>query len=329
VITVQLNEAEFDREYLAAIKSCFGSWGDENTFNWVFRRKLSFPASDMMVLRSADGELLAGSGVTHRRLALANGNTIGIGIMTGSWTLPAARRQGCFGRISAESLSLTRERGGALLVAFVTEDNASARRLKAAGAALVPAHYVFTTVETSRPRNAVAIHTVPLMAQTGARMHEITANAGRNSVHFVYPTFDDFMSQIVKRPDPSEIVGDAVGNMCAIEQVNDTDRIQLMACPANDDRSAETFLAALLARALDRGRRMFLYTTNPTVFSVTQRLGLGHKPGFITLLVADEGRLREAAGVTAEWSGDCSTALADPESDWRLGPWEIQSGDRS
>ena len=89
MLNVTFNPPQIEEDYLECLNACFEGWGNHRTFNWIFRRKLSFPDTDLMILKNEKHGLLAGSGITYRLIRLPNSNTITIGIMTGSWTLPS------------------------------------------------------------------------------------------------------------------------------------------------------------------------------------------------------------------------------------------------
>jgi GNAT superfamily N-acetyltransferase len=149
MLTCERNPAAFAETYLKNLNTAFGSWGNTELYEWVFQRECGSFAPEQLILRDESNEVLAGSGVSYRRLILPNGNAMDVGIMTGSWTLPAARGRGCFTRIIEESRLLCADRGCGLLLAFVTQDNPSRRALERAGSALFPSRYVFGTVEDS------------------------------------------------------------------------------------------------------------------------------------------------------------------------------------
>ena len=120
MITVAVNPNGIAEEYLKCLNVCFSGWGDRQKYDWYFRRKTAYPDADLMILKQ-DNNLAAGSAVTYRRVAFANDSEVTVGIMTGSWTLPQFRNQGCFARIIEESLRLTALKGGALLLGFLTK----------------------------------------------------------------------------------------------------------------------------------------------------------------------------------------------------------------
>ncbi len=326
---VYFNPPGIKKEYLCGLNACFGHWGDKKSFDWVFGRKLSFPDTDLMIVTDDNQELLAGSGITYRLLKLPNGNSITIGIMTGSWTLPAARCKGCFTRIIESSLEQTATRGGALLIAFVTQDNASTRRLTAAGSLLVPGYYIFSTPETPCPQNSGRLETVSPSGDTIAEIREISSSAGINRVHFVYPRTEDFLSQIVDRPDSTTILRDPCGNMAVVESVGETDRLQYLALSTKKPADVCSFLTSMLAFVLGKERKMFLYTADRTTLDAAQKLGMGHKPGYITLLTADDRLLQRAVRDGSGKKGREQPAPADTGEYPFTGQWHVHSGDRA
>jgi hypothetical protein len=126
VITIKRNPAGMEAVYIECLNACFDGWGGPGMYRWCFARTGGSHPADLMVLEE-DGHLIAGSVINYRHVSLANNAAILVAVMTGSWTLPAARQNGCFKRIIQGSLALAEERGAALLLAFVTESNPSSR----------------------------------------------------------------------------------------------------------------------------------------------------------------------------------------------------------
>src|SRR4051812_19943519 len=124
MLTIDRNPDGIGSEYLRSLNACFPHWGDETVYNWCFERPVAGLKADQMIIR-LNGSVIAGSAVSYRTIRFPHGPTALAGIMTGSWTLPEARGQGCFTRMIEESVSLAASRGCAGLLAFVTEDNPS------------------------------------------------------------------------------------------------------------------------------------------------------------------------------------------------------------
>ena len=130
---VILNPSDYKETYINYLNSCFPNWGNEVVYNWVFERQVGDNASDILLLKNEEGEVIAGSSITYRTVTTPNGLVVNFGIMTGSWTLPNARGKGCFSQIISESKRICFAKNVPYLTAFVTETNASYRRLKDAG----------------------------------------------------------------------------------------------------------------------------------------------------------------------------------------------------
>lgn len=129
---VIINPENYENEYLNYLNTCFPNWGNKTTFDWIFNRKCGLKSADFLILKDDENQVIAGSAVTYRQLKLADKSVVDIGIMTGSWTLPEARGKGCFSQIIEESKIICSNNNVTYLTAFVTDVNASYRRLKEA-----------------------------------------------------------------------------------------------------------------------------------------------------------------------------------------------------
>lgn len=295
---------EGNREkYLAMLDEAFGDWGDERQYRWAFERDAGAGRADLMVLHEA-GEWLAGSAVTYRRVRDAGENETTVGIMTGSWTLPASRGRGMFARIIQASRKFVAERGGSHLLAFVTHDNASRRRLEAAGSWMVPTHYVFANEET--PRHESSVEWRLATGVEVAELHERVESARRGRARFSYPDTDAFRSQHLMRANATEVLATDAGDFVIIEAAGSNDRMQLFV--PSEGASLEGLLGGLLARTQARGRGFFYFSARRGEEGVAATLGLVHKPGFLTVIPA---------------SSEASGNIPEP-----LRAWWIDSGDR-
>jgi len=323
MITTQYNPPDIQDQYLRCLNQVFGNWGDAEKYFWYFQRKTAFPNSDVLVLKNGD-QLLAGSGVSYRRIRFSNGGEAVIGIMSGSWTLPEARGQGCFTRIIEESIQLTAQKGGAMLIAFVTEDNASFRQLAKAGSALFPSTYIFSTPDTPRPKHAAALHVAETSVGMANEIQEKLKTRYTDRIHFVYPSPKDLSDNFFRRAAPTEVLQDEAGGIAVIETKPDTYLLQLYA-----SGNHKACIASVLNRAFEDGRKFFMFSTRNDVTDICREMGLGIKPGYVTVLMTDESKLRSAKNISAKWTSDNSTPLAKQESEWFLGAWDVQSGDRT
>lgn len=243
-------DPEDRRRYVAGLETAFGTWGDYDRFAWAFDRSCGAGPADLAVLVDPQGRWVAGSAVTYRLVRAPSGEVEAAGIMTSSWTLPAARGRGCLTHFVEWSREMARARGSGLLFAFMTDTNPSRRRLAAAGADLVPTWYA----SWDAPGGGEAPRLPSPSGDQLARLAERAPTPVSDAHTITYPDADAWAGQFLRRPDPVEVV--AVPGGCAvIECAVGTDR--LLAAIA-DDRAARPLdpaavLATLTASAARRG----------------------------------------------------------------------------
>jgi hypothetical protein len=324
----EINPDGIDEEYLRCLNACFPNWGGKAVFDWVFYRELPpDPLPDRFVL-TEDGKLLAGSAITYRSMRLPNGSTIRIGIMTGSWTLPAARGRGCFSRVIEESIRITKDREGSILLAFVTEENPSCRQLQKAGAALFPTSYLIADDEPGSYRDETSeerlIPNAPDDELRTSFQHWTTGRNGKCT--FAYSSFDAWNRQFVLRPWETHVLQDTTGSFAVLEKHATTDRIN--ASWGSSRERERRFLSNLRARALTEGRKVFVFSTDFDFSASCKEAGFLERPGFLTAIVTDLQRLGHALEVATLSESFENQLLADASSRWFLGGWNLQSGDR-
>lgn len=274
--------AQEDGRYLEALQSCFGGWGGETEFDWYFRRPFGGAVADRFVIAD-EGEWIAGSAVSWRRLAEPDGTERAVGIMTGSWTLPAARGRGCFAAIIEHSRQLCVERGADWLLAFVTRDNPSRRQLERAGSLMIPTDYLWSEEGAEAPEAGPEPRPVepePALLETLWRRH---AAQGEGRMRFLYEDPAAWAGQLVERPLPTDLLRvEGLGEML-VERHSLFDRI-LATVPLEPDQRL-ALARAIWARALRNRRRFFAFTSRPDeAEALRAACGLGGVPGFITLL---------------------------------------------
>jgi hypothetical protein len=284
VLNAVINPVGVVDEYLHGLNRSFGHWGDRSVYRWAFERQVGAPAADLMVLHGESGPV-AGSAVSYRRIRHTGGEMLA-GIMTGSWTLPEARGRGAFAQAIQESRRLTAARGGAALLAFVTHDNASRRRLVAAGCAEVPTFYVASTDTTTAPDGAPPVHADEAGPAELFRAHERWVQEAPGA-HVIYPSVAEWASQFLERALPVECVRVA-GAHCLVERAAASDRVLWIAGP--DPAAA---VAALLARASGAGRQLFFFTCDQALAQAGAALNMVARPGSLTVISAgdDEAEL--------------------------------------
>jgi GNAT superfamily N-acetyltransferase len=274
-----------DSRYLAALNQCFDGWGGQPEFGWYFERPFEGRIADRFVLAD-DEEWIAGSAVTWRRVKGAQGSHP-VGIMTGSWTLPAARGKGCFARIIELSLERCAERGAAWLLAFVTEENKSRSVLEKAGSTMVPTAYIWSEEGASAEGRAALLREAE--ADSGLvdalwRRHEALRGSG---LHFAYDSAEAWRAQFIDRTNPTLILThDSLGSV-VVERHGAFDRV--IASLPNEASDRLALERAVIDRTIAAGRRFFTFTSDSNHSAALRALpGIGGVGGFLTILPVGE-----------------------------------------
>lgn len=320
---LQINPPGVEGLFEQSLRACFPQWGDATVSQWFFVRTAGGAPADRLVVAHR-GALLAGTALTHRRLRLAPGVEVPVGILTAAWTLPQARNQGLFSRLAAESVKLGRERGLALILAFVTDLNPSSRALARLGFAAVPAAYSLahpgSTPHRTPPPSVVITHD----SEAGDLAERARARRSQ-SVRIVYRTVQEWSSQFLERPYPTRILRLQRDARAVVEEVGDTDRIQFLLGESEDWRAV---LESIRGWCAMRQRSAFLYSTTPEIGQAATDAGFESKGGCIRVAVADVAVLAGALGMTGQGVPAGARDLVDPTSPWFLGDWDVQAGDK-
>ena len=197
-----VNPENYTQNYLKYLNECFSNWGNIEAFDWVINREFDNMNPDFFIIQSDQDAVLAGSAISYRNIKFPDNSIQKIGIMTGSWTLPISRGLGCFTASIKKSSELAAIKNASFLTAFVTESNASFRRLKEAGSILIPTNYVIS--ESLNNFNATEINEIEILQNNTENINLLFENRKsllKNKVHFCY-SFDDFTKQFIKRSNP-------------------------------------------------------------------------------------------------------------------------------
>ena len=310
--------------YLDGLNTCFGHWGDMRQYRWCFERDAGAGTADLILATVAD-TVVGGSAVVYRTAVSPAGARVPISIMCGSWTLPAARGKGCFTGMIEHSLEIGRERGAALLLAFVTEHNPSRRRLEARGSTMIPTAYCVAgaEAETEAARGDGAGPATPSApASASASDEDVTladiARSRTHRFHFGYRDLDAWRAQHLTRQLPTRTVHLPSGGRALIEEAEDTDRV--LALVASENRLDD--LEDLRRYAATRGRKTFFFTSDADEIAGAGARGFRVIPGFLTALVSDRDGYRTWLGQAAGRDAD-----AGPVRESLL-PWRLEHGDR-
>lgn len=279
--TVLINPDNFEADYIRYINECFNHWGGNKEYSWAFARQVGKHTSDIMVLENEEGEVIAGSAVTYRKLLGPDGTPFDIGIMTGSWTLPNARGRGCFSKIIDLSKELAGRRNVPFLTAFVTESNASFRRLRDAGSTLLPTSFLFSPEASFANVNTAEIQLLQSSKETVADIFQQFKASQKKSLGFSY-TEEEFYTQYIDRPKNPEII--KLGSEYAlVEETHNVVRALLITYD-----TPETFahwVKVLTNWALqERSKKLLLFSTRQQEIDTCVSLRFEPMKGYFTIL---------------------------------------------
>ncbi|PRY13316.1 hypothetical protein CLV24_106231 [Pontibacter ummariensis] len=279
---VTINPGNYKAEYIKNLNTCFKGWGQEKEYDWAFGRVVGDKPADIMLIHHEDKEVIAGSAVTYRKLEKPNGDTVDIAIMTGSWTLPKARGQGCFTKIIHLSKAIAAQKKVPYLAAFVTESNASYRRLRDAGSTLVPTYLLFSPGEPYPGVDAAEVVRIEGdLEEVMADVFNRYSQSQTGTLSFRY-TPDEFRSQFLNRPKAPELL--KIGpDYALVEETHNALKVLLLA--HDKGGSFETIIKALTNWALEnRGKKLLYFTTQNDLSKACQEMGFENVPGFFTIL---------------------------------------------
>lgn len=254
-------------EYIAGANASFpGGWGDDRLFRWAFLEPRAGRTGVLIVARQG-GDAIAGTGVTFRLVA-HGGTQVLAAIMTGSWTKPGARGQGLFGSMIQRSVAVAQAAGAELLLAFVTNQNASRRRLDEAGATLFPSAYCLGPVDAP-------VVVEPLRPVSFAPHRESTTGAAT----FAYAD-EEWRLQFLHRPTIVPVV--VMGHDTAGAVVEQGDRQHLVHAVWGEREAS--LLVGLAAEAASRQRRLFCFTTRVDLWEALAQAGFDVVSGSIAAI---------------------------------------------
>jgi hypothetical protein len=294
--------------YLAGLNDCFPGWGDRAMYDWCFARTAGGPAPERMVFTDDDNEWVAGTGISFRTMR-ANGKRWLAGVMTGSWTLPAARGKGLFPAFIQETRRRVAHHGGVAVLGFAGDvQRASTRKLADAGSRCVPSTNAIGEAGDGDVTLATALHEHAATSADAASLYARWKARSEVRGGFAYDDLADFDGQLLRRALPLDIVQGPDDAIAVVERSPDTDRILFLDEGASDRAD---LLRALHGRATSRGRKLYAYGVGETAAHLYLRARLSPKAGFFTILPASESP--SDAAVCDE------LARVD---------WDYQSGDR-
>jgi len=274
-----INPENYKEQYIYNLNQCFNDWGGDKEYNWVFNRIVGKKPSDIMIIKNENNEVIAGSGITYRKLKIDNQKVIDIGIMTGSWTLPEARGRGCFSKMIEISKNICKQNTVPFLTAFVMESNPSYRRLKHAGSHLISTyHFISKEVPYS---NEYDISIVKSKSQAGVEIYDIFKKEQKDYFCFDY-TYEDFSQQYINRIKNTELL--RIGNDYAIIEESEN-IIKVLLISYYDKKKYEDNIKALTNWGLQtKSKKLLLFTTKKDIVEILNNQEFENLSSYFTIL---------------------------------------------
>ena len=306
MINIKINPQNFDQIFIDNTNIAYKSELDIKDYNWRFHRKIGGFDSDIIIIEK-DGEVIAGSGITYRKISI-NRSIIDIAIMTSSWTLPAARKTGCFTKIIDMSRKICIGKNVPFLTAFVTEDNASYRRLKNKGSHQFASYYLFSSFKNIDTKQKLRVS----LLDDHRNIEEVFYNR-ENMLNryssFYYSNIEEFESQFYCRAEETSLL--KVNNDFAIIEET-SDIIKLLFLTYDDINSFKKNINSIVVWAYaQKNKNILFYTTNYNIYKTCMSLDFNNKNGYFTVLSLNENKNSNAEKNIFGFEADLNIAYGD------------------
>lgn len=275
-----INPDKYKDKYISNLNRCFNGWGGEREYEWAFERKIGKHSSDILLIQNEEDGIIAGSAISYRKISGKNTQEIiEIGIMTGSWTLPAARRKGCFTKMINCSKELCKRNAVPFLTAFVTESNPSSRRLAAEGSFLLNSYHLFSPEE---PFDNVDQNDIFEMKDISVDdIYAAKKRTEANLLSFGYSK-EEFRSQYLDRIKKTTVLK-IKDDFAIIENGNNEMKVLLLTYSSPEIFSVNLKLLTNWCLK-NTSKKAFFYTTRKELYSECSKLGFENVPGYFTIL---------------------------------------------
>lgn len=275
-----INPENYQSEYIKNLNECFNGWGGDREYDWVFNRKVGEHSADILLIRNDEDGVIAGSGISYRKLS-GKEVSVDIGIMTGSWTLPAARKKGCFTKMIHCSKDLCRKRNVPFLTAFVTSTNPSSRRLEAEGSYMLPTYHLFSPEVSFEDQSLPHAEITKHKKEIYKKIYDTTQKRQSDFLNFSY-TFDEFVGQYLERIKETTIL--AIDEDFAILE-NGVNEVKVLHLTYNNGESLVRNIKAVTNWCIhNRSLKAFFFTTREEFRQAGESLNFNISPGYFTIL---------------------------------------------
>jgi hypothetical protein len=275
-----INPKDYQSQYIKNLNESFNGWGGEKEYEWAFKRKTGEHSSDILLIENEEDGVIAGSGISYRKLTDKDGS-IDIGIMTGSWTLPAARKKGCFTKMIHCSKDLCKDKNVPFLTAFVTAVNPSSRRLETEGSYMLPTWHLFSPEVLFEEEGLPKAEIIKPDEKIYHTIYDTVQERQSEFLNFSYK-FEEFVGQYLERIKKT-IVLRMQDDFVILE--DGANEVKVLLLTYSDKESLKSNIKAVTNWCLtNRSLKAFFFSTRPEFEEVCENLDFQIAPGYFTIL---------------------------------------------
>lgn len=274
-----INPENYREDYIKNLNECFNGWGGNREYEWGLERKVGQYSSDILLIENEEDGVIAGSAVSYRTIS-GNDKSFDIGIMTGSWTLPAARRKGCFKKMINSSKDLCQQKGVPFLTAFVTETNPSRKALEAEGFFLLPTYHLFSPEDLYDASDLSEPKVVSRDQEIDRDIFETVRKKQFGFLNFTY-NFEEFRDQYLNRIKETTIL--KINNDYTVIE-DGVNEVKILLLTHESEEIFKKNMKAVTNWCLkNKSKKAFFFTTRTELFLFCEKLGFANLPGYFTV----------------------------------------------
>ena len=298
-----INPKDYRSKYIQHLNECFNGWGGIKEYKWGLERIVGDKETDIVLIENEEDGVIAGSAVSYRKLS-KEVDVIDIGIMTGTWTLPAARRKGCFKKMIKVSKDLCRKKDVDFLTAFVTETNPSSKGMESVGSFMLPTFHLFSPEFYFEDEDVMKPKTTTHNDDVYQNIFDAVQKKQSGFLNFSYD-FPEFVKQYIRRIKETIIL--VIDNDFAILEEGTNEMKILLLTSSNTSSFKKNIMAVSNWCLKNKSRKAFFFTTRKEFAKACLELDFENVPGYFTSLTVTD---KDVVGLE-EIFGDININMAD------------------
>jgi hypothetical protein len=284
---ITINPEDYKEDYIENLNACFNGWGGAKEYEWGFNRKLGELPSDIMLIENDEDGVIAGSAVSYRKLS-GKSASFDIGIMTGSWTLPAARKKGCFTKMIYCSKDLCKDKNVPFLTAFVTAVNPSSRRLETEGSYMLPTWHLFSPEILFEEEDGIKAEILHHDDKIYHTIYDTVQERQSEFLNFSYK-FEEFVGQYLERIKKTTVLR-ILDDFAILE--DGANEVKVLLLTYSDKESLKSNIKAVTDWCLtNKSSKAFFFSTRLEFKEVCESLDFQIAPGYFTILRSSDEKI--------------------------------------